>query len=52
MNRPSVEVMREIFPGVELRSEVGEFETLLAIDKAREIIGFQPKFSWRDHIRS
>ncbi len=50
MNRPSVEVLREIFPDVELKREVGEFETLLAIDKAREVIGFEPKHSWRDHI--
>lgn len=50
MNRPSVEVLREVFPDVELRRQVGEFETLLAIDKARKVIGFEPKHSWRDHI--
>jgi nucleoside-diphosphate-sugar epimerase len=52
MNRPSVELLREIFPDVELRREVGEFETLLAIGKARELIGFEPKHSWRDHVGS
>jgi nucleoside-diphosphate-sugar epimerase len=50
INRPSAEVLREIFPDVEMRREVGEFETLLAIDKARELIGFEPKHSWRDHV--
>lgn len=50
MNRPSVEVLREVFPDVELRREIGEYETLLAIDKARELIGFEPRHSWRDHI--
>jgi nucleoside-diphosphate-sugar epimerase len=52
LNRPSIDVLREQFPDVELRREVGEFETLLAIDKARELIGFEPKHSWRDHVGS
>lgn len=50
MNRPSVDVLREIFPDVELRREVAEFETLLAIDRARDVIGFEPKHSWREHV--
>lgn len=50
MNRPSVDVLREVFPDVELTREVGEFETLLAIDKAREVIGFVPGHSWREHV--
>jgi nucleoside-diphosphate-sugar epimerase len=52
MNRPSLELLREVFPDVEVRRELGEFETLLAIDKAREEIGFVPKYSWRDHIEA
>lgn len=51
MNRPSAEVLREVFPEVELRRDPGAYGTLLAIDKARELIGFEPAHSWRDHIR-
>jgi len=29
---------------------VGEFGTLLAIDRAREVLGFAPAHSWRDHV--
>jgi nucleoside-diphosphate-sugar epimerase len=52
LNRPSVEVLREVFPDVELTREVGEFETLLAIGKAKDVIGFEPKHSWRDHVKA
>ncbi|MCW2875981.1 MAG: UDP-glucose 4-epimerase [Sphaerisporangium sp.] len=49
MNRPSAELMKEVFPGVEIRRDLGEFETLLAIDSAREALGFTPHHSWRDY---
>ena len=50
MNRPSAELLAEVFPEVTLRREVGEFGTLLAIDRAREVLGFEPRHSWRDHV--
>ncbi len=50
MNRPSAELLAEVFPGTGLRRPVGEFETLLSIDRAREILGFEPAHSWRDHL--
>jgi nucleoside-diphosphate-sugar epimerase len=28
--------------------ELGEFETLMSIDKARERLGFEPKHLWRE----
>ena len=50
MNRPSAELLAEVFPGVKLTRDVGEFGTLLAIDRAREVLGFNPEHSWRNHI--
>jgi nucleoside-diphosphate-sugar epimerase len=50
MDRPLAELMKEVFPGVEIRRDLGEFETLLAIDGARDALGFTPRHSWRDHI--
>ena len=29
---------------------VGEFGTLLSIDRARQVLGFEPRHSWRDHV--
>jgi nucleoside-diphosphate-sugar epimerase len=50
MNRPTAELLTERFPDVPVRRELEEFETLLAIDRARQIIGFVPQHSWRDEI--
>ena len=50
MNRPSAGLMTEVFPGVPLTRDIGEYETLLAINRARETIGYEPHHSWRDHI--
>ena len=50
MPRPSRELLAEVFPTVPLRGEVGEWETLLAIGKARRLLGYNPAHSWRDHV--
>jgi nucleoside-diphosphate-sugar epimerase len=51
MNRSSASLMAEVFPAVPLTRAIGEFETLLAIDRARDVIGYEPRHSWRDHIQ-
>jgi len=51
MNRPSAELLAEVYPGVKLTRDVGEHGTLLAIDRAREVLGFNPEHSWRDHVQ-
>jgi hypothetical protein len=33
-----------------LTDDVGKFGTLLAIDRDRRVLGFEPEHSWRDHI--
>ncbi|GCE24231.1 hypothetical protein KDK_80310 [Dictyobacter kobayashii] len=48
MKRPSRELMAEVFPGVPLKGEIEEFETLLSIKKARKLLGYQPEYSWRN----
>ena len=50
MNRPSRELLAEVFPDVPLTREIGEFDTLLAIDRAKELIGYLPRHSWRNQI--
>jgi nucleoside-diphosphate-sugar epimerase len=30
----------------------GKFGTLLAIDRARKVLGFEPRHSWRDHVQA
>jgi nucleoside-diphosphate-sugar epimerase len=50
MTRPSAELMAEVFPGVPIRGDLAGNATLLSIDRARQVLGFIPKHSWRDHI--
>ncbi|MEU8421333.1 NAD(P)-dependent oxidoreductase [Micromonospora sp. NPDC048835] len=50
MSRSSASLMAEVYPGVEIRKELGEHETLLSIDKARRVLGYEPQHSWRDHV--
>lgn len=50
MTRPSRQLMAEVYPDVPVRGELGEYETLLSIGKARRLLGYEPGFSWRDHV--
>jgi nucleoside-diphosphate-sugar epimerase len=48
MTRPNADLVAEVFPGVETRGDLGENTTLLSIDKARRLLGYDPQHSWRD----
>ncbi len=50
MNRPSRELMAEVYPTVPYRETAGEYDTLLSIDKARTLLGYEPEHSWRDAV--
>jgi nucleoside-diphosphate-sugar epimerase len=47
MSRPNDELLAEVFPGVRVTRPVGSNETLLSIEKARRVLGYEPQFSWR-----
>lgn len=51
MSRSSASLAAEVFPGVPVTKELGEHETLLSIDKARRLLGYEPRHSWRDVAR-
>lgn len=42
------EVIERFYDGVEVRRETGRHETLYSIDKARDLLGYEPQHSWRD----
>jgi UDP-glucose 4-epimerase len=52
MSRSSASLAAEVFPGVPVTRELGEHETLLSIDKARRVLGYEPEHSWRDAPRA
>jgi nucleoside-diphosphate-sugar epimerase len=47
MSRPNAELVDEVFPGVSWKREVGPHDTLLSIDKARRVLGYDPQHTWR-----
>jgi nucleoside-diphosphate-sugar epimerase len=42
MERTNRDLMKEVFPTVPLRDDIGEHDTLLSVDKARKMLGYQP----------
>ena len=50
MSRSSESLAAELYPNVKVTRKLGEHETLLSIDKARRVLGYEPRHSWRDQI--
>ncbi|MGR6743212.1 NAD-dependent epimerase/dehydratase family protein [Microbacterium sp. F1-18] len=50
MSRPNAELVAEVFPDVEVRGELGTNRSLFSTEKARRLLGYEPKHSWRDHV--
>ena len=50
MTRKSRDLMAEVYPEVPIRGELTGYETLLSIDKARSLLGYEPEHSWRDYV--
>jgi nucleoside-diphosphate-sugar epimerase len=49
MSRSSASLAADIFPTVTVTKDLAEHETLLSIEKARALLGYEPKHFWRDH---
>jgi len=49
MNIPSRDIVSAVFPETEIREGLDEYGSLMSIEKARRLIGFNPEFSWRDN---
>ena len=50
MSRSSASLAAEVFPNVKVTKDLGEHETMLSIDKARRLLGFEPEHTWRNHV--
>jgi nucleoside-diphosphate-sugar epimerase len=48
MRRDSADLLREVYPDVPLQRPVVGRQTLLSIDKARRVLGYDPQHGWRD----
>ena len=49
-NLPTRELIDRFYPGVPLKHELGEYETLLSNRKARDMLGFRSQHSWRKYL--
>ncbi|MHA7987538.1 NAD-dependent epimerase/dehydratase family protein [Rathayibacter sp. CAU 1779] len=49
-NRTNGELASAEFPNVPVARDLGEHDTMLSIDKARRLLGYDPQHSWRNHI--
>ena len=47
MTRDNASLLAAFFPGVKLAAGTGPHETLLSIAKARRVLGYSPRHSWR-----
>ena len=47
LTRPNKEVLAEFYPDVPFKREIASDETLLSIEKARSVLGYEPRYSWR-----
>lgn len=50
MSRPNAELLAEFFPDVPVKRAFGPNETLLSIEKARRVLGYEPQHTWRKVI--
>lgn len=50
LDRPSAELVAEYFPDVPVTRPLQGRETLLSIDKARRLLGYDPQHTWRDEV--
>lgn len=47
----TADVVARHLPGVEVRGTLTGRQTLLSIDRARRVLGYEPQHSWRDELR-
>ena len=47
MRQTNAELIAAVYPGCVLREGTGPHETLISIDKARRLLGYEPQYSWR-----
>src|SRR5258707_2310552 len=52
MHRDNQGLLKEAFPDVPHKRSFGPNDTLLAIEKARSMLGYKPSHSWRDYAKT
>ena len=50
MSRSNNDLLDEVFPKVKRRRAIKDQESLISIDKARQVLGYRPQYSWRKQV--
>ena len=50
MERPTADLLREVFPDVPVRGDISGNRSLFATEAARRDLGWEPRHSWRDEV--
>lgn len=48
----SMNLVQKYFPNLRLKRPINGHETLMAIDKAKEVLGYNPSYTWRDVLNN
>lgn len=49
-DRSTADLLKEFYPGVPVKKQMGEFETLLSNDKLKRLLGWQQQYKWREQV--
>ena len=50
MERPTADLLREVFPDVPVRGDISGSRSLFATEAARRDLGWEPQHSWREEV--
>jgi nucleoside-diphosphate-sugar epimerase len=50
MERPTESLVQEYFPTLAVKGDISGRRTLLSIEKARRVLGYEPAHSWMNHV--
>ncbi len=50
MSRSNDELLDEVFPSTKRKRAIKANESLISIQKARDVLGFRPRYSWRNEV--
>lgn len=51
MSRSNDELLDEVFPKTKRKRPLKPNESLIAIEKAERVLGYKPKYAWRDQVK-
>jgi len=48
MNEDNKSLLDKVFPNINIKGDIGQNRTLLSNEKAKRVLGFKPKYSWKN----